>query len=160
MLIPRFIVRLDILELKNICLTTIKKHILKFKITRKLYGCLWEIRVIYKTAFITSWKNEHFKNFKPNPISVVVLKCSIVIQCFSGMAKHIAKIPSLYHWAGRVPSDIQCSYFCLSYHPFMCSCWVSSQIVTPAKPSQNIHNKDFVALVITSANHFPLPLYA
>lgn len=37
MLIPRFIVRLDILELKNICLSTIKKHILKSKITRKLY---------------------------------------------------------------------------------------------------------------------------
>lgn len=79
MFIFRFIVCFDILELKNICLIIIKKYILKFKIIWKFYGCLWEIRVIYKIVFIMFWKNEYFKNFKLNLISVVVLKCSIVI---------------------------------------------------------------------------------
>lgn len=145
MIIPSLNVGLDILQLKNICLSTIKKHILKSKITRKLYDRLSEIRVINKQPLLCPEIVNILKNFEPNSIGVVVLKYSILVQCFSGMAKHVARISFIYHWAGRVPSNIQCSYFCLSYLPFMCSCMSVFINFTSTKPSQNIQNNDCVA---------------
>lgn len=143
--IPSLNVGLDILQLKNICLSTIKKHILKSKITRKLYDRLSEIRVINKQPLLCPEIVNILKHFEPNSIGVVVLKYSILVQCFSGMAKHVARISFIYHWAGRVPSYIQCSYFCLSYLPFMCSCMSVFINFTSTKPSQNIQNNDCVA---------------
>lgn len=68
--IPSLNVGLDILQLKNICLSTIKKHILKSKITRKLYDRLSEIRVINKQPLLCPEIVNILKNFEPNSIGV------------------------------------------------------------------------------------------